>query len=357
MDMTLKQIKRSFIKAAEKHSLPAEMRLWSDQLMISASGTCLVADFMSAVDHWDDLAKQGVSIKSITELNNQQRQQVLRAFSLSGFKSKIAFKQQGLSQSDLAVIIPPQKEVQFSFKNLAGLTGGNLFFLVGAGSQLIVAEKEAGIGWGSVFVLTGRGAKVDYLFFSKQSRHKYYYAVLRQEAIVNFYSSVKPDNYLYLTVVIDQRGGLSQGNIKTVLQAGGTSKSVVNLVNYHYGRKTKGDIVVRGVGRGQAWSRVNGWIVIDKQAFQTDSYLQEDILLLSDKVSLKAEPNLEILNNEVSASHGATLGSIDENQLYYLRSRGLSKRQAERIIKSGFINSLVSQIDNQFIQKYFSQLV
>ncbi len=354
--MLLKRSKQNFIRQAKQQDFAAEIRLWSDQLMPKRQSVYPVADFAASFDGLTELSRQGLSIKSVEQLSSRLRKQVLKLFALSGFKSKVDLQQQGSSPSDLVVIVPPQKKMQFSFKNLLSLSGGNLFFLVGSGSQLAVVEQEAGKGWGSVFVLASKGARVDYLFFSRQSRHKYYYAVSRQEAMVNFYSSVKPVDYLYLTVVIDQQERLSQGNIEAVLQADGTSKSVVNLVNYHYGQKTKGDIAIRGVGRAQAWSRVNGWIVIDKRAFQTDSYLQEDILLLSDKVSLKAEPNLEILNNEVRASHGATLGSIDENQLYYLRSRGLSKRQAEKIIERGFIGSLISQIDNKFIQQYFSQL-
>ncbi len=354
MGMSLRQIKRGFIQQARRQSFAAEIRLWSDQLMPKRQSACQIADFSAAVDGLAELSRQGLSIKSIERLSGRLRKQVLELFALSGFKSKVDLQQQGFSPSDLVVIVPPKKKIQFSFKNLLSLSGGNLFFIVGSDSQLAVVEQEAGKGWGSVFVLAGRGARVDYLFFSRQSRHKYYYTVLRHEAVVNFYSSVKPVDYLYLTVVIDQQGGLSQGNIKAVLQAGGTSKSVVNLINYHYGKKTKGDIAIRGVGRAQAWSRINGWIVIDKKALQTDSYLQEDVLLLSDKVSLKAEPNLEILNNEVRASHGATLGSIDENQLYYLRSRGLNKKQAERIIERGFISGLVTQIDNIFIKQYFS---
>ena len=70
---------------------------------------------------------------------------------------------------------------------------------------------------------------------------------------------------------------------------------------------------------------------------------------------VKAEPNLEILNNEVRASHGATLKTIDEQQLLYLQSRGLSKNKAEKLIIDGFFKGVDNRIKSDLVRNYFEK--
>lgn len=91
-----------------------------------------------------------------------------------------------------------------------------------------------------------------------------------------------------------------------------------------------------------------GDLIIEKGAKSTNTYLKADILILSDKASARAVPSLEIKEDDVKAGHGATIGRVDDEQLFYLISRGLSKKNAEKIIVEGFIKELqekLSQLD------------
>ena len=93
--------------------------------------------------------------------------------------------------------------------------------------------------------------------------------------------------------------------------------------------------------------RVEGMIKIDKGANGVDDFLEMRLLLLDDKSQAVAEPKLEIETNEVKASHAATVGKIDEEQVFYLTSRGITGKEAERLIVDGFLNQVVDKIEDR----------
>lgn len=96
---------------------------------------------------------------------------------------------------------------------------------------------------------------------------------------------------------------------------------------------------IKGVLMDRARSKYTGKIVIEKAAQGTSSFLEHNVLVLGDETHNNSEPILEILANDVMASHGATTGRINEDQIYYLTSRGLSRVEAEELIVEGFLKS------------------
>ena len=110
----------------------------------------------------------------------------------------------------------------------------------------------------------------------------------------------------------------------------------------HSAPKTKGRVTVRGVLRDRAFARVSGLIKIKKKAQGSDDFLEERTLLLGKDARIEALPYLEIEADEVRASHAATSSAVDEEQLFYLRSRGLNQAEAERLLVSGFLRQAVA---------------
>lgn len=107
---------------------------------------------------------------------------------------------------------------------------------------------------------------------------------------------------------------------------------------------------VKGALFDSAKSNYIGKIIIEKGAQQTASYLEDNVLILGDNVSNNAQPILEIEANDVKASHGATTGRIDKDQIYYLMSRGLSEKEAEETILEGFFEAVLSGIMDEEIR-------
>lgn len=97
-----------------------------------------------------------------------------------------------------------------------------------------------------------------------------------------------------------------------------------------------------------------GMINIDTKARFSDAYLQQDNLVVDDTVICNTSPQLQIKNDDVKASHGATVGSFNINQLFYLTSRGLNESVAKKIICEGFLSSVYKD-DLQIVLKYLNK--
>lgn len=126
------------------------------------------------------------------------------------------------------------------------------------------------------------------------------------------------------------------------------------LVDHHVG-KTFGRVIVRGIAKNGARIQVEGMIKIDKEANGVDDFLEMRLLLLDSKSQAVAEPKLEIEANEVKASHAATVGKIDEEEMFYLMSRGINKTGAEKLIVDGFLDQVVSKIENRELAKKYGK--
>ncbi len=105
----------------------------------------------------------------------------------------------------------------------------------------------------------------------------------------------------------------------------------------HKAPNTKAETLLRGVARDHSQLKLSGTILIEPTAHNTNSFLREQILLLSPYTKAEAIPNLEIHTDDVKCSHAATISNIPEEHIFYLMSRGLTKQQAEEIIVEGFL--------------------
>ncbi len=100
-----------------------------------------------------------------------------------------------------------------------------------------------------------------------------------------------------------------------------------------------------------------GKILVDPGSQKTDGYQKSQALMLDPSSQFLVKPELEIYADDVSCSHGSTCGSIDEDSLFYLRSRGIPKRQAVAILAEGFLAEVFSEFDNQYVTETLSELL
>ncbi len=112
----------------------------------------------------------------------------------------------------------------------------------------------------------------------------------------------------------------------------------------HKAEWTKGEVMVRGVLKDEARSVFYGLAKIRKDAQNADSFLSDHMLVLSSKARADTIPALEIEADQVRASHSASIGQIDEEQIFYLACRGLQEEEAEKLILEGFLEPAISKI-------------
>lgn len=125
----------------------------------------------------------------------------------------------------------------------------------------------------------------------------------------------------------------------------------LSTVALHQGVGTQSNILVKGALKDKASSVYRGRIQIDANARQTDSYLQDRVLHLNKGVKSNSIPSLFIDNNDVKASHGATVSRLNDDSLFYLRSRGLSRPKAEELIVQGFLADVVRRLPHEGLKK------
>ena len=115
----------------------------------------------------------------------------------------------------------------------------------------------------------------------------------------------------------------------------------------HQGNNTYGHATVKTLLRDEAQSEYFGLIRIEKDTTSSDGHLSHDTMLLSKKAKSKSVPSLEIEANDVKAGHSASVGQVDDEALFYLRSRGLSEEQARELMIDGFFEALLLQIPDE----------
>jgi Fe-S cluster assembly protein SufD len=120
----------------------------------------------------------------------------------------------------------------------------------------------------------------------------------------------------------------------------------------HMAKDTTSDLLYRGVIDGESRSMWEGMVFVDENAARTDGYQANNNLVLSRTAKIDSIPGLEILTNDVRCSHGVTITNIDNEQLFYLESRGISDETGEALIVSGFIQSVVDRIANKAIWQF-----
>jgi len=120
----------------------------------------------------------------------------------------------------------------------------------------------------------------------------------------------------------------------------------------HIGTNTRADMFLKGAVADRALSVFTGLIRIEETGQRTESFETNRNLILSEGASAQSVPNLEILNNDVKCGHGSSIGPLDEDQRYYLMSRGLTPDLADRLQVHGFFEEVVEQIPDQRVASW-----
>ena len=89
----------------------------------------------------------------------------------------------------------------------------------------------------------------------------------------------------------------------------------------------------------------NGRVLVEKEAQKTNAFQANNNVLLSDKAVINTKPQLEIFADDVKCSHGCTIGQLDKNALFYLRSRGIPKKEAMALLMYGFANKVLASVN------------
>ena len=124
----------------------------------------------------------------------------------------------------------------------------------------------------------------------------------------------------------------------------------------HKHQHCKSSQLVKSILLDKSNGTYQGKIYVDKDAQKTNGYQLSKALILSENSTFNSKPELEIYADDVKCSHGSSTGNIDQNSIFYLMSRGLSKEQANKMLVEGFLNEAIETITEPNIQSLISKL-
>ncbi len=113
----------------------------------------------------------------------------------------------------------------------------------------------------------------------------------------------------------------------------------------------------KGIFGGNSTGVFNGKIYVDKIAQKTNAFQQNNNVLMSEKATINAKPQLEIFADDVKCSHGCTIGQLDESALFYMQQRGIPKKEAKALLMYAFTNDVISSIKIPSLQQRITKLI
>src|SRR2546423_1643467 len=209
-------------------------------------------------------------------------------------------------------------------------------------------DDEAAYRTGSAEIIVGEGAQVRYVAIQKSGRQAWHLADQRarlaKDATLKLFNVTLGARFSKTRVEASLVGPGATAELKGIYFASGEQFFDFHTLQDHQVGNTTSDLLFKGALQDVARTVYAGLIRIEKGAARSDAYQANRNLVLSDKAKATSIPMLEIDNNDVRCTHGATVGPVDPNHLFYLQSRGISERTAKRMLIQGFFGQVLDRV-------------
>ncbi len=144
------------------------------------------------------------------------------------------------------------------------------------------------------------------------------------------------------------RGDDAQGEFYSIAIANNAQQADTGTKMVHLGKRTKSRIVSKGISAGKAQNTYRGLVSMHPKAQDSRNYTQCDSLLIGDKCGAHTVPYIEVRNNSSRVEHEATTSKVDEDQLFYCRSRGMDEEEAVALVVNGFCKEVLQALPMEF---------
>jgi Fe-S cluster assembly protein SufB len=144
------------------------------------------------------------------------------------------------------------------------------------------------------------------------------------------------------------RGDDSQGEFYSIAIANNAQQADTGTKMIHLGKRTKSRIVSKGISAGRAQNTYRGLVSMHPKATDSRNYTQCDSLLIGDKCGAHTVPYIEVKNSSSRVEHEATTSKVDEDQLFYCRSRGMDEEEAVALVVNGFCKDVLQALPMEF---------
>ena len=239
--------------------------------------------------------------------------------------------------------------------------------VIGRGSKATIVETYAGpddtpyLSNAISELIIKENASLDYYRLQQHGDEGYHIGTTQ---------AVLGDGAHFSSTTLDLGGALVRNNLNALLDApessctlnglylaGETQKIDNQVIIDHAKPHTNSRELYKGILGGRARAAFHGSITVRKDAQKVDAKQEDKNLLLSDKAQVNVKPAFWIYADDVKCGHGAASGQIDENSLFYLRSRGIDHEQAHRLLVRGFANEIIETVGCPSVKSLINNLV
>ena len=193
---------------------------------------------------------------------------------------------------------------------------------------------------------------------SENNNIRYMYNDIKQSSnsvSETFYLS-KGSTFSKNEISCDLRGEYSSAFVNGIFSLDKNKHHEIKAKINHLVENTKSYQLVKSVLENKSRSVYQGKIYVDSKAQKTDGYQLSKAILVDETTEFNAKPELEIYADDVKCSHGSASGSLDENSIFYLMSRGLNFKEARKLLINGFLVEVINQITDEPIKKLIKNL-
>jgi Fe-S cluster assembly protein SufD len=286
-----------------------------------------------------------------------------RLGSLVGWEEdKFAAHNAAAWQHGLLVHVPAGIELErpLFVRVVNAVDGGSLFWrlliVAEEGSRFSLVEEysslsadQTGYFNGVAELFVEQGAKLEYVSLQNLSRETWHFAShharVERDAELDWVSGGFGSKRGKVRIQNDLAGPGATSRVTGAYFADGEQHLDYDTFQEHIAPDTESDFAFKGALRDTATAVWRGMIRVERDAQKTNAYQECRNLMLSPTTHAVPIPGLEILANDVRCTHGATVGRVDREQLFYLMARGLPRPVAERLIVRGFFQDVLDRIE------------
>ena len=325
----------------------------------------------------DQLKRRGVIFQSLERAMVEHTELFRKHFMSQPAKlgsAKFAALHQALVSSGTFLYVPRGVEIEFPIEIFHWLNGESasafphLLLVTDELAKVTVIEhfrsvneEVPGFTCGVNDLVAGPGAKVTYVCAQNWARNV---VALQMNSTtvdhdasamsLNLHLGSRYSRFESLSRLIGEGG---RSDLLAVAVANHEQEFDARTLQDHVSPHTASDLLYKNALDDRARTIFGGLIRVEPHAHFTDAYQKVRNLLLSDDAEANSMPGLEILADNVRCTHGATSGQINEDELFYLRTRGIPVPVAQRLIVGGFLDEVVQRLDHPAISEHLRGLI
>ena len=328
------------------------------------------------IDLDESISKQGVIFTDLKTAQEEYPEIVARVLGeiVKPEEGKFAALAGALAQNGILLYVPRNVQVKQPLHSILWGPGpfahvSHLLVLLDEGASVTYVHESASptetgantMHAGIVEIKVEQGANLKFVELQSWGRHVWNFsherARVERDANLDWIFGAIGSHLTKNFTELDLAGQGSTGRMSGFYFTDGNQHLDHDTQQNHFAPNTTSDLLFKGALKGKSRSVWQGMIYVAPGAQKTDGYQANRNLILSDQARADSIPGLEILADDVRCTHGATVGKMEEEPLFYLKSRGIPQNEAERLIVEGFFDPIMQRIPFEGVRERFQAAI